>query len=102
MTQATMQQTYRGVICLHCSNPIPISVLVASIEAERPANEATPGRHQKCQVFHLRCGACGKEKPYKIAEIVEFEGTLVTETPRAEPASTYLSALRNRARTANA
>jgi hypothetical protein len=101
MTQEQMQQTYRGVLCLHCKNPIPISPLVASIEAE-PADEKTPMRHQKCQVFHLRCAACGKEKPYKIGEILEFEGEPVTGTLRAEPASAYLLGLGRRSRTANA
>ena len=47
MTQEQVQQTYRGVFCLHCKNPIPISALVASIEAELPADEKTPMRHQK-------------------------------------------------------
>jgi hypothetical protein len=102
MTQEQVQQWYRGVSCLHCKNPIPISPLVASIEADLQAYETKPMRHQKCQVFHLRCAACGKEKPYRIAEILEFEGTPVTRTPRAEPASTYLRELSNRARTANA
>jgi len=102
MTQEKVQQSYRGVSCLHCQNPIPISPLVASIEAELPDNETATKRHQKCQVFHLRCALCGKEKPYRIAEILEFEGTPVTGTPRAEPASTYLRELSNRSRTANA
>jgi hypothetical protein len=102
MTQEKVQQTYRGVSCLHCKRPIPISPLVASIEADLPSDETTPRRHQKCQVFHLRCAACGKEKPYRIAEILEFEGTPVTRTPRAEPASTYLHEFNSRSRTANA
>src|ERR1700676_4389976 len=102
MTQEQVQQTYRGVLCLHCKNPIPISPLVASIEAELPADEKTPMRHQKCQVFHLRCAACGKEKPYKIGEILQFEGEPVTGTPRADPASAYLPGLGRRSRTANA
>ena len=102
MTQEQVQQSFRGVLCLHCKSPIPISPLVASIEAERPVNEATPGRHQKCQVFHLRCAACGKEKPYKIDEILEFEGARITESPRAEPASAYPRGLSHRSRTANA
>ena len=102
MVQETVQQSYRGVCCLHCKHPIPISPLVASIEAEAPLNESSPGRHQKCQVFHLRCAACGKEKPYKINEIVEFEGTPITVAPRAQPSSTYLIGLSDRSRTANA
>ena len=100
MTQEQLQQSYRGVICLHCKNPIPISPLVASIEAERP--EVTPGRHQKCQVFHLRCAACGKEKPYKIDEIREFEGSPVTESSRAQPTSTYPQGFNDRSRRAHA
>jgi hypothetical protein len=102
MAQETVQQSYRGVSCLHCKNPIPISRLVASIEAELPANETTPRRHQKCQVFHLRCAACGKEKPYKIGEILEFEGAPESGTLRAEVSSTYLREPNNRSRTANA
>jgi hypothetical protein len=102
MTQEKVQQSYRGVSCLHCKNPIPISPLVASIEAEHSIHENAPSRHQKCQVFHLRCAACGKEKPYKIDEILEFEGAPVTAIPRAEPASAFLRELSNRARTANA
>jgi hypothetical protein len=100
MTQEQLQQSYRGVICLHCKNSIPISPLVASIEAERP--EAMAGRHQKCQVFHLRCAACGKEKPYKIDEIREFEGSPVTESSRARPTSTYLQGFSDRSRRAHA
>lgn len=102
MTQDAVRQSYRGVICLHCKQPIPISPFVASIEAELPASETTPLRHQKCQVFNLRCAACGKEKPYKIGEILDFEGSPATGTPRTEPASTYLRQLGSRSRTANA
>src|SRR6266581_7660465 len=102
MTLEKVQQTFRGVSCLHCKNPIPISPLVASIEAELPTNETTPGRHQKCQVFHLRCAACGKEKPYKIDEILEFEGEPTDRTPRAQPTSRRLRELGNRTRAANA
>src|SRR6266436_9973721 len=98
MTLEKMQETYRGVSCLHCKNPIPISPLVASIEAELRTNETTPARHQKCQVFHLRCAACGKEKPYKIDEIREFEGSPITESSRAQPASTYLRRFSDRSR----
>ena len=102
MTLEKMQETYRGVSCLHCKNPIPISPLVASIEAELRRSDPTPVGHQKCQVFHLRCAACCKEKPYKIDEIREFEGAPGTGTPRAVPASTHLFGLSNRSRIANA
>jgi hypothetical protein len=102
MTQDTVRQSYRGVICLHCMQPIPISPFVASIEAELPGNETTPLRRLKCQVFNLRCAACGKEKPYRIGEILDFEGTPATGTLRAEPASAYARQPISRPRTANA
>jgi hypothetical protein len=101
MTQNTERQYYRGVCCLHCKAPIAISPLVAGIEAEFKASEAAPPQHQKCQVFHLRCSACGKEKPYKIGEILEFEREPVTGAPGAEPASAYLRPQGDRARAAN-
>jgi hypothetical protein len=102
MTQEAEMQSYRGVVCLHCRQPVPISPLVASIEADLHAKETTPRQHQKCQVFNLRCAACGKEKPYKIGEILEFEGTPVTPTTAwAMPASAYLSPLRVRTKVAS-
>src|SRR6266700_3623907 len=102
MTQDTAQKSFRGVKCLHCKQPIPIPALVARTEAEPPASETMPGRHQKCQVFHLRCSACGKEKPYKIGEILEFEGEPTDRTPRAQPTSRRLRELSNRTRATNA
>ena len=53
MTQATVQQFYRGVLCLHCKQPIPIPSLVATMEAELRQKDSTLGRHQKCDVFSL-------------------------------------------------
>jgi hypothetical protein len=102
MTQDTEKQYYRGVSCLYCKTPIPISQHVAGIEAEFKGNETIPQRHQKCQVFHLRCSACGKEKPYKIGEILEFERAPLTGAPGTEPPSAYLRYLSNRSRAANA
>jgi hypothetical protein len=102
MTQEQIQQSYRGVVCLHCRNPIPISPLVARTESELSANDAAPQRDRKCQVFHLRCVACGKEKPYKIDEIREFEGTPITEASGAQPASSYPRGFGDRSRTAHA
>lgn len=98
MTNETEQQSYRGVKCLYCCQPIPISPLIASIEAETDDIEMTPLKHLKCQVFNLRCVACGKEKPYKIGEIPELEGAPAILVPRAEPTSEYFYQLGNTAR----
>ena len=102
MTQDTERQFYRGVKCLYCKEPIPISPLVNALEFELRDNEITQPRQLRCRVFNLRCLACGKEKPYMIGEILKFEGTPVTIAPGTEPASAYLRQLRNRSRAANA
>ena len=101
MMPNTEQQLYRGVLCLHCSQPIKISALVASREAEPAADEAIRLRGRKCLVFNLRCPACGKEKPYKTSEIREFSGT-PQESPYATPASVWASNTPAKSKTANA
>jgi hypothetical protein len=80
---------FRGVKCLYCSWPIPISSLVAGAEAEFRNHETKTVKYLKCQVFRLRCAGCGKERPYTITEIVEFQGT-----PFATPLSILGSASR--------
>ena len=102
MSQGVEQQYYRGVKCLRCTQPITISPLVASIEAELQDDETATPRHRKCEVFHLRCVACGKEKPYRSSEIHKFQGVSSTTAIRAEPASAPLLRLRNVSRVANA
>jgi hypothetical protein len=102
MTQATEQECYRGVTCLSCKQPIPIPRLVASVEAEFLRDRETPVAGLKCQVFHLRCRACGKEKPYKIGEIREFEGTPIIVRPRVEPHSERSRELNEKSKAANA
>jgi hypothetical protein len=101
MITETEQQHYRGVLCLHCSQPIAISPLLASREIELYSNETTVPKARKCQVFNLRCPACGKEKPYKIGEIRGFSGA-AREIPRAMPAPAWSPLLGNKAKTANA
>jgi len=94
------EQLYRGVLCLHCSQPIAISALVASREVEPAADEARL-RGRKCQVFNLRCPSCGKEKPYKTVEIQEFSGT-PKESPYTLPASVWASGTAAKSKTASA
>jgi hypothetical protein len=81
MTQDTEQRSYRGVKCLYCRQPIPISPRVAVIEFELRDNETPLLTQIKCQMFRLRCMACGKEKPYIMEEIREFDGTPVVLRP---------------------
>jgi hypothetical protein len=96
-----IQQHYRGVLCLHCRQPIPISPLIASREAELSGNKAATPQGRKCQVFNIRCAACGKEKPYTTSEIREIPGA-TSETYRTMPASAQLPQPVNKSKTANA
>jgi hypothetical protein len=72
MTEEIAAQRYRGVVCGHCRQPIPVPAIVekiASSEAESPADE------KSIRKFHLRCRVCQREKAYRMGDIVEFEGT---------------------------
>jgi len=96
----TTEQLYRGVLCLHCSQPIAISALVASREIEADVDEAKL-RGRKCQVFNLRCPSCGKEKPYKTVEIREFSG-MPKDSPFVSPASVWSAGAAAKSKTAGA
>jgi hypothetical protein len=102
MTQDTEQQTFRGVKCLHCKQPIPISPVIAGIEAEARDNNPKPAKHQKRQMFNLRCESCGKEKPYKISEIAEFVEEPVTVGDSSESTSMRFEWMREKSRSASA
>jgi hypothetical protein len=72
MTIETERPTFRGVVCLHCKEPVPVPAIVGTVE---DANDGTESFQRKSQVFNLRCPSCQKEKPYRTREIVDFEGT---------------------------
>jgi hypothetical protein len=82
------------------SQPIAIPALVASVEAEAQGDKTTLSTSWK--EVCLQCVSCGKEKPYKIDEILEFDRSVTTVTPRAESTSTKLRGMENRSRAASA
>ena len=84
MTEDMEQRSYRGVKCLYCKKPIRVSPLVLRIEAELKCCDTMPKR-LRCHAFNLRCAACVKERPYKIAEILQFEGPPATFVTRDDP-----------------
>ena len=81
MTQAD-KQSYLGVRCLSCRQPIPApSILVRRVlAAEQDDSFFSPEQHDR--VFSLRCRACEREKPYRASDVVEFEGTPVARISR--------------------
>ena len=67
MTQ-DQKQSYRGVLCASCKQPIPVPTILVIIERESQEDE------QHVRVFNVRCRACEKEQLYRTTEILEFEG----------------------------
>jgi len=80
MVAEITKQSYRGVLCMSCRQPIPLPEIVIRMEvhSEVKASEAASDQHD--HVFSLRCRACSREKPYRSSDIVEFEGA-----PRPRP-----------------
>ena len=85
MTLDKELQSFRGVVCLHCKAPIPVPEVVRNIQMA--LLRETGASHENSPVFNLRCSACHKEKPYRIREIVDFEGTPQPVSPFAQPGS---------------
>jgi hypothetical protein len=82
MTQID-KQSYLGVRCLSCRQPIPLpSILVESVSAAA-AEDSSFSYAQYNRVFSLRCRLCEREKPYRASEVVEFEGAPVARRSRA-------------------
>jgi len=80
MMQEIVKQSYRGVLCMSCRQPIPLPEIVIRMEVlpETKVSETALGPRE--HVFSLRCRACNREKPYRSIDIVEFDGT-----PRPRP-----------------
>jgi hypothetical protein len=74
MNQQLEKQGYAGVVCRSCRQAIPVPPIVISMASEIESDPSGRENPQGC-VFSLRCRACDKELPYRINEIVDFEGT---------------------------
>ena len=75
MIQETKAQSYRGVLCRHCRQAIPLPAIVIRLENAGENDWEKPAR-----AFHLRCRACENEHMYTSTDIADFEGT-----PRPRP-----------------
>jgi hypothetical protein len=70
MIQEMTLQSYRGVLCRHCRQPIPLPAIVIKLETAAEKDPEKPVR-----AFHIRCRACENEHMYKSTDIADFEGT---------------------------
>jgi hypothetical protein len=73
IAEATKQQ-YRGVLCIHCRQPIPLSASLVRKEKELRDAESSEMSELTSRSFNLRCRACHEESRYTEAETVDCEG----------------------------
>jgi hypothetical protein len=68
------KQSYRGVLCMSCRQPIPLPAIVIRMEVMPQSPDSEQPIEAEHRVFSLRCRSCGREKPYRSSDIVELEG----------------------------
>jgi hypothetical protein len=70
MIAEASKEQYRGVLCIHCRQAIPLRKEKESRESE--PNELTELRASS---FNLRCRACHGEATYTAADTIDCNGT---------------------------
>lgn len=69
-----MQQSYRGVRCMSCRQPIPLPTILIELDSRLRGLRAEAADEHSARVFSLRCRVCEREKPYRTSDIMDFEG----------------------------
>ena len=71
---AEAKQSYRGVICVHCHQPTP---LTEAAEHKEKRFEEHGHQDSEFAIFSnlLRCRACHGEAVYSHKDVSEFEGS---------------------------
>jgi len=87
MTQEPKTQHYSAVLCRCCRQPIPLPAIVVSMTHASRASDPKLEDDPASRVFTLRCRACDKEKPYRVGEVVQFEGVPRPRVTRARTKS---------------
>ncbi len=86
MSVEAIQQSYRGVRCLSCRQPIPLPAILATMDSTLRSKVSESAHEHPTRVFSLRCRACEREKPYRASDIMDFEGAPRTRTSRSQTA----------------
>jgi len=84
MSQDAVQQSYRGVLCLSCRQPIPLPSILIEIDSRLRGLIAGNAEEPSTRVFSLRCRSCEREKPYRINDIVDFAGEPKARVSRSQ------------------
>jgi hypothetical protein len=83
MNLEAVQQSYRGVRCLSCCQPIPLPAILTKMDSTLRGNAPDSTHEHLTRVFSLRCRACEREKPYRVSDIMDFEGAPRTRVSRS-------------------
>jgi hypothetical protein len=86
MNLEAVHQSYRGVRCLSCRQPIPLPAILVAMDSTWSGKGSNPVHEHPTRVFSLRCRACEREKPYRASDIMDFEGAPRTRTSRSQMA----------------
>lgn len=100
IAEATKEQ-YRGVLCIHCRQPIPLSASLVRKEKEMRESEPSEMSELTSRSFNLRCRACHGEALYTEADTIDVEGTPRTRTVPAKRNPFLKPEPKNLARAAN-
>ena len=74
MTVEAFPQSYRGVRCLSCRQPIPLPAILFRLGSKFVGNCPDSALEHPVKVFSLRCRAWEREKPYRTTDITNFGG----------------------------
>ena len=82
-------ESFRGVLCRHCSKPVRVPNMVMKKESEshdqHDSNQTE--YHLISRVFVLRCRSCEKESVYNVNQIQDFHPQLARAAKAGSQAS---------------